>query len=84
MSVTPRTLSGEVGYIDGNAAGDNYNTVTLLYYDKVVYCENTSGEWYAWSGSAWKSVSGDPTSSSSKAFSESVLIPFSFNSPSTE
>lgn len=64
-------LSGEVGYIDGSAAGDNYNTVAVLYYEKVIYCENTSGEWYSWTGSAWKSVAGDPTSGGAKTPSAS-------------
>jgi hypothetical protein len=64
-------LSGEIAYIDGSVAGDNYNTVALLYYDKVIYCENTSGEWYSWNGSAWKSVVGDPTASGAKTPSAS-------------
>lgn len=59
-------LSGNVGYLDGYVAGGNYNTVALLYYEKVIYCENTSSEWYSWTGSAWKSVAGDPTSSGAK------------------
>jgi hypothetical protein len=64
-------LSGDVGYRDGYAAGSNYNTAGLLYYDNVIYCENTSGEWYSWTGSAWKSVAGDPTASGAKSPSSS-------------
>jgi hypothetical protein len=64
-------LSGNVGHVDGYVADGNYNTVALLYYDNVIYCENTSDEWYSWTGSAWKSVSGDPTASGAKTPSAS-------------
>jgi len=48
-------------YKDGERAGSNYNTITVLYYDNVIYCENTSDEWYSWNGWTWIKVSGDPT-----------------------
>jgi hypothetical protein len=48
-------------YKDGERAGSNYNTITVLYYNNVVYCENTSDEWYAWNGSTWIKVPRDPT-----------------------
>jgi hypothetical protein len=64
-------LSGDVGYRDGYTADGNYNTVALLYYDSVIYCENTGGAWYSWTGSAWNSVPGDPTTSGTKTPSAS-------------
>jgi len=48
-------------YKDGERAGSNYNTITVLYYDNVIYCENTSDEWFSWNGSTWVKVAGDPT-----------------------
>jgi hypothetical protein len=48
-------------YMDGERAGSNYNTIAVLYYGNVIYCENTSDEWYSWNGSTWIKVSGDPT-----------------------
>jgi hypothetical protein len=55
--------ANEYAYVDGSRAEGNYNTTSLLYYNKIIYCENTSAEWYSWSGSAWIRVSGDPTKS---------------------
>jgi hypothetical protein len=51
----------EIAYQDGSRAAGNYNTKTLLYYNKVIYCENTSDAWYSWNGSTWIKVAGDPT-----------------------
>ncbi|MGA2190218.1 MAG: hypothetical protein ABSH33_16980 [Steroidobacteraceae bacterium] len=51
----------EYAYVDGVRAEGNYNTIALLYYNKIIYCENTSDEWYSWNGSAWTRVAGDPT-----------------------
>jgi hypothetical protein len=48
-------------YKDGERAGSNYNTITVLHYNNVIYCENTSDEWYSWNGSTWIKASGDPT-----------------------
>jgi hypothetical protein len=51
------------GYRDGDRADGNYNTTLLIYYDNVIYCENSTQEWYSWSGSSWVRVSGDPRGS---------------------
>ena len=48
-------------YMDGFRADGNYNTIALVYYKNVIYCENTRNEWYSWNGSTWTRVSGDPT-----------------------
>jgi hypothetical protein len=48
-------------YKDGERAGSNYNTIAVLYHDNVIYCENTSDDWYSWNGSTWIKVPGDPT-----------------------
>ncbi len=53
--------SDEYAYRDGLQAGGNYNTIRILYYNKVIYCENGSGNWYSWNGSTWTQISGDPT-----------------------
>ncbi|MGO8855105.1 MAG: hypothetical protein ACLQO1_05270 [Steroidobacteraceae bacterium] len=53
----------EYAYVDGSRAASNYNTISVLYYDNIIYSENTSDEWYSWNGSAWTRVSGDPTTS---------------------
>ena len=47
---------------NGDRASGNYNTILLLFYNNTIYCENTSGEWYSWSGSAWIKVAGNPQS----------------------
>ena len=59
----------EYGYRDGSRAEGNYNTISLLYYNNIIYCENTSDEWYAWNGSTWTKVSGDPTTSDTRTVS---------------
>jgi hypothetical protein len=57
--------ASEYAYRDGYRADGNYNTVSVLYYEGVVYCENASKEWYSWSGTAWTRASGDPTAGTS-------------------
>ncbi|MDB6082606.1 MAG: hypothetical protein JWN43_487 [Gammaproteobacteria bacterium] len=52
--------TNDYAYRDGIRAAGNYNTILVLYHNNVVYSENTSGEWYSWTGSAWTNVSGDP------------------------
>jgi hypothetical protein len=56
--------SNGYGYLDGNRAEGNYDTTLLLYYKTVVYCVNSSQEWYSWSGSSWVRISGDPRGAS--------------------
>jgi hypothetical protein len=52
--------ANEYVYKDGYRAGGSYNVVLVLYHANVIYAENTSGEWYSWTGSAWQQVPGDP------------------------
>jgi hypothetical protein len=33
---------------------------TLLWYNNTTYHSNTGGSWYAWNGSNWTQVAGDP------------------------
>ena len=59
----------EYAYLDGSRADGNYNTISLLYYNNIIYCENTSDEWYSWNGSGWIKVSGDPTTNNTRVVS---------------
>jgi hypothetical protein len=47
------TLSGSVVYKNGAVAGVNYNAVLVLWYNSVIYHQNTGGYFYAWTGSGW-------------------------------
>ncbi len=53
--------SNEYAYVDGVRAATNANTIAVLYFNEVIYSENTSHAWYSWSGSRWTQVAGDPT-----------------------
>jgi hypothetical protein len=55
--------------MDGVRADGNYNTISVLYYNKIIYCENTSNEWYSWNGSAWLKISGDPVTNNPRVVS---------------
>jgi glucuronoarabinoxylan endo-1,4-beta-xylanase len=46
---------------NGLAAGYTANVALLLYYNSVVYQENTAGGWWNWNGSGWAGVSGNPS-----------------------
>ena len=52
--------TGEIAYINGKQAASNHNTTLLVYYGGAIYCENTSGDWYMWTGSNWTEIPGDP------------------------
>jgi hypothetical protein len=54
---------------DGARAGGNYNTIAILYYNGVIYCENTSNDWYSWNGSSWTQVAGDPATTNTRVVS---------------
>jgi hypothetical protein len=54
---------------DGARAGGSYNVIAILYYNGVIYAENTSNEWYSWNGSSWTRVAGDPTTSNTRVVS---------------
>jgi hypothetical protein len=51
---------GGVVYENGAAAGLSASVILLLWYNAIIYQENSSGAWWSWNGAAWVSVSGDP------------------------
>lgn len=53
------TLSGGVAYRNGAKAGNNYNVILALCFNGNIYVENTSSQFYQWTGSTWQSTS-DP------------------------
>jgi hypothetical protein len=53
-------VTGGVIYENGGLAGNSYNVKELLYENSVIYQENTSGDWYTWSGSQWV-AGGNPS-----------------------
>src|SRR6202035_4345978 len=56
------TLSSTKAVLEnGMAAGYTANVALLLYYNSVVYQENTAGGWWDWNGSGWTGVSGNPS-----------------------
>ena len=52
--------TNEWAYVNGARANGNYNTILVLYYNGVIYSENTGAKWYSWNGSKWTQVAGDP------------------------
>jgi hypothetical protein len=66
--------TNEFAYVDGARAAGNSNTIALLYYDDVVYSENTSHAWYSWNGKAWVTVPGDPTQTGGNASPNGTTI----------
>jgi hypothetical protein len=52
--------ANDYAYRDGIRAGGNYNTILVLSYNNNIYTENTSGEWFYWTGSAWTLDPTDP------------------------
>jgi hypothetical protein len=57
------TVSGGVIYKNGVLAGNSYNVKELLYQNNTIYQENTSGNWYTWTGGKWV-ASSNPSASS--------------------
>jgi hypothetical protein len=53
------TVSAGVVHENGALAGYTSGVTRLLYDNKVIYQENSSGGWWAWNGSNWAS-SSDP------------------------
>jgi hypothetical protein len=53
------TLSGGSVYRNGVKAGNNYGVVLAMCFNGNIYVENTSNQWYQWTGTAWQSCS-DP------------------------
>jgi peptidoglycan hydrolase-like protein with peptidoglycan-binding domain len=54
------TITGGVVYEDGFKAGYSANVILLLYYNGLIYQENSSNQWFSWNGASWVSVSADP------------------------
>jgi pectate lyase len=44
---------------DGNSQNGTAATL-LLWFNNILYQSNAAGNWWTWSGSAWKKVTGDP------------------------
>jgi len=66
------TVSGGVIYKNGVLAGNSYNVKELLYENSTIYQENTSGNWYTWSGSTWV-ASSNPTASGASTTGTATL-----------
>jgi hypothetical protein len=60
------TLSSGVVQENGAAAGYSANVSVVLYYGGTIYQQNSSCQWFAWSGSAW-SASSNPDPSATPA-----------------
>jgi hypothetical protein len=54
------TVASGVIYENGSLAGYSANVVLLLYYNGVIYQENSAGGWWSWVNSNWSGVAGDP------------------------
>jgi hypothetical protein len=54
------TVASGVIYENGGLAGYSANVVLLLYYNGVVYQENSADGWWSWVNSNWSGVAGDP------------------------
>jgi hypothetical protein len=56
------TVSSGVVNENGAAAGVSYSVIALLYYGDKIYQENSSCQWFAWSGTTWSPASNpDPS-----------------------
>jgi hypothetical protein len=58
------TVSGGVVLENGADAGYSSGVILLLYYNGVIYQENSAKGWWSWVNSAWVGVTGDPRGSS--------------------
>lgn len=54
------TVAAGVVQMGGKPAGTSFNVETLLFYNGVIWQENTSGQWYSWTNGAWVGPSADP------------------------
>lgn len=54
------TVAGGQIYLNGVVQAITNNVILLLYYGGVIYQENSSDNWYIWSGTAWSASGGDP------------------------
>ncbi len=68
------TVSGNVVYENGTVAGYSANVTLLLYYNGIIYQENSAGSWWSWNGNAWVAESGDPRVSGGGSPSAGVKV----------
>jgi hypothetical protein len=54
------TLASGVVMKNGMPAGYSANVILLLYYNSVIYQENSADNWWSWNGSSWVGINGDP------------------------
>jgi len=57
------TLAGGSVYLNGKALASSRITV-LLYYNSKIYAGDSSGNWWQWTGSAWRQTTVNPQSPS--------------------
>jgi hypothetical protein len=56
------TVASGVVNENGAAAGVSYSVVALLYYSGTIYQENSSCQWFSWSGTTWTAATNpDPS-----------------------
>jgi hypothetical protein len=56
------TVASGVVNENGAAAGVSYSVVALLYYGGMIYQENSSCQWFSWTGTTWTaSTNPDPS-----------------------
>ncbi len=67
--------SGNTVVENGSAAGYTANVAEIAYVDGQVWHENTSGNWYSWTGSGWTGGSNPlPTSIPASSSSDTVVL----------
>lgn len=55
------TVTGGVISKNGALAGFSAAVILLLYYNGIIYQENSSNQWFQWLGTAWSTqLAGDP------------------------
>ena len=53
-------IAGQAAYENGTIAGNNFNTTLILYWNRSVYLENSSGQFFQWNGSGYNGPLSDP------------------------
>jgi Putative Ig domain len=68
--------SSQTALENGSAAGFTSEVKLLLYFNGLIYQENTAGKWWSWASGAWTAASGDPrvTSASGAVIPPSAQI----------
>jgi endoglucanase len=54
------TLASGVVIENGKTVGYSANVILLLYFNGIIYQENSAKNWWSWTGSTWAAASGDP------------------------